>query len=172
MKKERHGFLSFWLIGGLVVSIICVFIYAIAIDDYTMLYAMEITSDVAVIFVILSLATCICNILLLNWKLSGFIVYCIVSVISFIVYPTTYMVVLGIVSPLLEFALFQLKKNGISAWAHLTNDYEEVNSSVSANDIYEKKEQNEFKKCPFCAENIRFEAKVCRFCNRDLPENN
>lgn len=26
------------------------------------------------------------------------------------------------------------------------------------------------RKCPFCAEIVRREAKVCRFCSRDLPE--
>jgi hypothetical protein len=30
--------------------------------------------------------------------------------------------------------------------------------------------QSETKECPFCAESIKAQAKVCRHCGRDLPE--
>ncbi len=30
-------------------------------------------------------------------------------------------------------------------------------------------EQGELRECPFCAEKIRAKARVCRFCNRELP---
>lgn len=32
-------------------------------------------------------------------------------------------------------------------------------------------EEGEMKECPFCAEWIRAKAKICRFCNRELPRN-
>jgi hypothetical protein len=41
---------------------------------------------------------------------------------------------------------------GQDAWDHLTTKEETIDT----------------KKCPFCAEAIKKDAIVCRFCNRDL----
>lgn len=35
-----------------------------------------------------------------------------------------------------------------------------------------KSNLNETKECPFCAEIIKNKAIICRFCNRDLTQNN
>jgi hypothetical protein len=117
--KERHGFLTFWFISGLVMYIICLYIYGIALDDASMLMAMEMSKGVAVAFVVISFIGCISRILILNWMMEGFVLSCIASVIPIMIYPKVYIVVLGILYPLLEFSLLQLKKNGVSAWAHL-----------------------------------------------------
>ena len=34
----------------------------------------------------------------------------------------------------------------------------------------EQLQSGNFRKCPFCAEIIKAEARVCRFCGRDLPQ--
>lgn len=50
--------------------------------------------------------------------------------------------------------------------ANLLGDRSESKSAQGT----EPKISQGVRKCPFCAEEIKEEAKICRFCNRDIPE--
>jgi len=127
MKKERHGFLTFWFIFGIITNAICMLLYALALDSQDILNAIELSKGAVFICVVLCFIGCICNVLLLNWKILGFYLYCLTSIISCIIDPRASTIVIGIFSPLLDFVFLQLKKNDISAWNYLTGNYSNLN---------------------------------------------
>jgi hypothetical protein len=47
------------------------------------------------------------------------------------------------------------------------NTFLNNNSGYYSSDTIDKNVE-ETKKCPFCAEQIKREAKICRFCNREV----
>jgi len=132
MKKERHGFLTFWLIFGIVMNVIFMLACALALDSEVVLR--ELSRTVVFICVILYFIGCICNVLLLNWKISGFYLYCFTSIISCVVDQSPSTIVLAILGPLLDFVFLQLKKNDISAWTHLTGNYSNLNNIVDVDE--------------------------------------
>ena len=87
-----------------------------------------------------------------------------------------------IISPLIGFIIVialgenkQMRKERIQEDAEIRENVAQVyrgtanNNPIIANNTDNLLAYNDTKKCPFCAELIKNEAIVCRFCGRDLP---
>ena len=171
IKKERHGFLTFWFIFWLVLSIIFVMYYGAIFGNPDSLNIMEITKEVAVLNMVIMFVYFVSYVLLLNWKILGFILLCILSLVQIIINPVPHVIVVWIIGPILDFVLLQIKKNGISAWTHLTGNYSKNNKSDNIINNIENNILDEYKKCFFCAESIKKEAIICRFCGKSVNNN-
>ncbi|MBS0308545.1 MAG: DUF2628 domain-containing protein [Proteobacteria bacterium] len=57
----------------------------------------------------------------------------------------------------------------IIANSYLRNGWREVEETYSSN-VAPPVKKNDTKKCPKCAEEVKFEAKICRFCRHEFTE--
>jgi hypothetical protein len=170
---ERHGFVTFWLGMIIFVGAISLLLCVFGSDYFNYFYSSQSAS---VIMGITSIIICIAAILLLNWRIIGFWIFLITSIVEIFfmmnwgvsVYSS---IISGAIGPALLWGILHLKKNNISAWDYLTKDNieQEIENNIYSN-IYGSDNSSKQKKCPFCAEKIKEEAIVCRFCGRDLPK--
>ena len=118
---ERHAFITFWLIMGMILNGICVLVYMFLISKP--ITKVKIPPDALMIYVVL----CGLNILfcakLLQYKKNGFYGLIICHLIGYILnlYIGFSLVVstFGLISIPLLYAIFQIKRNGIPFWKYL-----------------------------------------------------
>jgi len=168
VEKQRHGFLTFWLIFSLVINIIAIIFFAYILSDKNMLREMEMSKNEVITYIMSFIISCLSCILLLKWKIEGFFLSCSASIAEIIAAPQISTIAFAIVGVAWIVALLKLKKNDISAWTHLTGKYSKLDNIANVANATASTSQEEYKKCPFCAESIKKDAKVCRFCQRDV----
>jgi len=128
LTKQRHGFITFWLIFLLSIEILFLIqtllgmfsieFRELAFEDY--LPGKQFYHLISGIFAIIGLY------LLLKWRKEGFTLIILPTVIYYIIFGRDYYIqdliieiIRGIVFILVLFFIFKIRKNGKSAWSQL-----------------------------------------------------
>jgi len=159
---ERHGFVTFWLVLGVIVCSLAGYGYLfypnIAMQS---LYGYRASSGLLSLIGILLAICAVCYILLLCWKKIGFwlfVVDIIIQSILFVIIGAGFgQALFSIVTVAILWGVLHIRKNGISTWDYLSGNY-----------TYEETSTN--KKCRQCNTVYTSSRSTCPNCGSSLYE--
>jgi RNA polymerase subunit RPABC4/transcription elongation factor Spt4 len=183
MEKERHGFVTFWLVLCVIFCSISSFIYLFHPG------LVQGTTGFSTLSGLIMAFLAVCYILLLCWKKIGFWLFIVAIIIQIPlgvnVGFTFGQTLFGIVSIAILWGILHIRKNGISTWDYLSTNYnneKQYSQSTNkkcrqCNTIYSGSS------CPKCGSSLyeevqestttrddnNVEKKKCRNCNKLVP---
>jgi Zn-dependent protease with chaperone function len=152
---KRHGFVTIWLWVGLIIYVLSAFVF---------FYGSRI-AEVPIIYMfmgVFSILGCVSFLLLLNWKIIGFWISCILSVMGVfinILFGEFLIdsVINGVIRTIILYCILKIKKNGISTWDYLNNENEILSDNIN-------------KKCKSCHHIYSKVYNLCTNCGSPLYE--
>jgi len=171
MGKERHGFVTFILWLEIIVGAFTIIACFSGNSYYLTIYNNNRT--ILTIVGLSGVINMVALILILNW-INGFWLYLGINIIGIIIsvvvgYNFFLTLIISILSILIQYSILKIKKNGISTWDYLTNNYTYENTSNNkkcrqCNTVY----TGSHKTCPNCGSSL-FEETNQRLVNEYKP---
>jgi hypothetical protein len=121
IEHKRHGFTSFWLIFSLISFVIGGSIYLFSPALITQYY--KVSSNLIMLYGIVSILGVVGNILLLCWKKIGFWVFIGISIVSLLLNILIGMnigqILFGLIGIAVMWGVLHIRKNGKTTWEQL-----------------------------------------------------
>jgi RNA polymerase subunit RPABC4/transcription elongation factor Spt4 len=157
---ERHGFTTFWLVLILILNVIGGSIYIFSPQIIFYQYP-KATSGILFLLSILNILAIVAAILLLCWKKFGFWLFLGIMIVNVPLCISVGMSLIqsiwGLISIASLWGILHIRKNGISTWDYLSNNY-----------TYEETYTN--KKCRQCNTVYTSSRSTCPNCGSSLYE--
>jgi hypothetical protein len=121
--KQRHGFVTTWLILLIIINSIVALVYLFLGDTIAQNLQGEISNPILLFLALLCTANVIFAVLLLKWKKIGFFGYIISGAVALIVNLNIGIGIAqsirGLIGIAVLYGILQIKKDNISAWENL-----------------------------------------------------
>ncbi len=122
-EKQRHGCVTTWLILIMITSSFAIFFNLIAYDYFSKAIPKTIPFNIRILLSVIGLTNIFFAFRLLRWKKWAFWGCLCTATITFIINISIgtgiFPALMGIVSPLILFAILQIKQDNVSAWNNL-----------------------------------------------------